>query len=291
MSRTREDQRATLLAEAADPANKQVSAMMRVRDEAEFLGAAVESIIGLVDEVVLVDNLSRDATPTIIESLAQRYPDKVRSFSYPHEVLRVGRENWEYSRDPARQDSPRLSANYYNWCLSHCTRPYVLKWDGDMIALPSFQAAMEDWRNGSKPVISIYGLNLHPSRSCYMAARCTDREPLLARLSVPGLPWWATVLTRDSKEPRLFPRRFARYGNGLHWTQGLDSPCTDREFSGPQWHVTPDEGCFLHMKFCKKDPWFNYTEELARVIAANIIPGPPLDDAARAVVQRLGLSS
>ncbi len=262
--------------------------MIRVKNEEEFLYAAVHSIIDLVEEVVLIDNLSTDATPQIIEELAATYPDKVRTFSYPYEILRVGKENWDYSTNPETQDSPHLSATYYSWCLERCTRSYVLKWDADMIALDTFVRAFQAWQEEKKPVLSFFGRNVHPNRTCYIAPRCTDREPLLAQLSVPALPWWVTVLTRDSCEPRLFPWRFARYGLGKHWTQGLDSPCTDSEHRR-ELTVRPEEGCFLHLKFCKNDPLANYSSDLKAVIAGNIMEGAPLEAHARQVLARYQL--
>lgn len=286
---SREEQRALLAAEAQQSSRKQVSAMIRLKNEEEFLLASVRSIIELVDEVVLIDNLSTDATPRIIRELESAYPGKVRTFSYPHEILRVGKENWDCSTDPAMRLSPNLSANYYSWCLERCTKPYVLKWDGDMVARDSLAHALVRWRREKKPVLSFFGLNVHPSRTCYMAPRCTEREPLLAQLDVPGLPLWVTVLTRDAREPRLFPRRFARYGLGKHWTQGLDTPCTDRG-TGQSLEVRWEEAGFIHMKFCKQDPLANYSPDLGKVIASNIMPGPPLDAEALAILERYNLA-
>ncbi len=43
---------------------KQISAMMRVKNEEEFLAASVLSIADFVDEIVIIDNLSTDNTPS-----------------------------------------------------------------------------------------------------------------------------------------------------------------------------------------------------------------------------------
>jgi hypothetical protein len=284
----REEQRALLIAEAKQPGRKEISAMIRVKNEEEFLSAAVHSILELVDEVVLIDNLSSDTTPQIICELKAAYPEKVRTFSYPYEILKVGKETWDYSTNPAKRNSPHLSANFYTWCLARCSRPYILKWDADMIALENFTHSLARWQQEKKPVLSFFGLNVHPNRSCYLAPRCTDRERLLAQLIEPTLPWWVTVLTRDSLEPRVFPHRFTCFGLGKHWTQGLDTPCLDRGV-GKKLELRLEDANFLHLKFCKQDPLANYSSDLKQVIAANIMEGPPLDGEARVILEQYDL--
>jgi glycosyltransferase involved in cell wall biosynthesis len=49
--------------------------MIRVKTEAQFLRASVESILPLVDEVVIVDNASTDATAAIANELAALVED------------------------------------------------------------------------------------------------------------------------------------------------------------------------------------------------------------------------
>ena len=246
-----------------------ISAMVRVRDEEQFLEVAIRSIADLVDEIVIVDNLSSDKSPQIIDALWKELPGRVRPYHYPHEIRRVGRENWELSdREP---DSPNLSSSYYNWCLARCTCPWVLKWDGDMIALDVFADSLERWRVSDREVLVIQGANVHPDFEHLIAARTDSREELLERLSVKGLPAWVASLTLDYPEPRLFPKAGARYTNRIRWTQGFESSALDGKnvlrAADPQ---------YLHMKFCKRDPYANYTDDLAEVIASNVVVGPPL---------------
>jgi hypothetical protein len=257
--------------------------MLRVRDEEEFLAAAVRSIASCVDEIVIVDNLSRDATPGIIEALAAELPGKIVSFHYTHEVRRVGQETWEQSEGDA--NSPHLSSSYYNWCLERCTQPYVLKWDGDMLALDGFAESVSRWRRSQQEVLVMHGANVHPDRAHLISARTREREPLLEQLRVPGLPRWVTSLTYDYPEPRLFPRVGARYHSDLRWTQSLASPCLG---DGREGCIERAEGPqYLHMKFVKRDPYANYSPDLAAVIAGNIARGPVLDAAMRETLRRL----
>ena len=114
-----------------------VSAMMRVKNEAEFIEASVRSVLPYVDEVVLVLQPCDDDTPLIIESI--RSP-KLKVFPYPFEI---GKNGPGFSK---RNDSSSVHSivYYYNYALSLTTRQWVLKWDGDMIALPTLQGFVEN---------------------------------------------------------------------------------------------------------------------------------------------------
>src|SRR5438105_10685650 len=116
---------------------KRISAMLRVKNEEAFLRVAVESIVDLCDEVVIIDNASTDSTATIARELARANPDRVRVCIYEHDVARVGSENRELIATAGGRRSPRLLSNYYNWCLRRCRMNFVLKWAGDMIATPA----------------------------------------------------------------------------------------------------------------------------------------------------------
>jgi hypothetical protein len=260
--------------------------MVRIRNEEEFLYPAVRSILDLVEEVVLVDNLSTDRSPEIMESLRAEAPDKVGCHRYPHRVARVGAETWKLASDPAAADSPWLSGNYYNWCMTRCREAFVLKWDADMVATPAFAGALENWRRSDRPILAFNGANVHADFRHLVAAKCGDREALLARLSVPGLPRWVTTLTQDFLEPRLFPRDGACYEHGLLWTQRLMSPLCEPGVRRSAW-LEVDEPAYLHLKFCKKDPYSNYSSDLAAVIAGNVTTGPALDPEALALLRRL----
>jgi hypothetical protein len=267
---------------------KRISAMVRVRNEEEFLAVSVRSIADHVDEVLLVDNLSSDATPDVIRSLADAYPEKVVAHRYPHEIRRVGRENWELLGRDKGASSPHLSANYYNWCLERCSHSHVLKWDADMVALERFTARLSRWRRSEAEVLVFHGVNVHPNRRNGVAARCSDRATLLESLSVPALPLWATSLSTDFPEPRLFPRARARYESRNRWTQSLASPFLEAPLADRCVERIEDP-CFLHLKFCKREPLAGYSSDLADVIAGNVALGRSLDEEMRATLRRHGI--
>lgn len=240
-----------------------VSAMMRVRDEEEYLERAVESIIDLVDEVVLVDNLSSDKTPQIIAALAERYPGKVMPYEYPHEVERQGEENERLGSTRRGRQSPRLLANYYNWCLRRCTKGIVLKWDGDMIATPALADAVRQIRTTRTQLIVITGVNLHE-----------DRQHLIAGRPV------------EDPEPRLFARRLAWYDNGFGDCERLVSPY-DRRF--PSFSRRVERPAYVHMKYCKEVRFSSMSRDMVDEQATWMDEGPALDPDIARVVQRWAL--
>ena len=262
---------------------KQISAMVRVKNEEEFLYASIKSISDCVDEIVLVDNLSTDRTPSIMRALREEYPAKVVCHQYPYEIRKVGKETWDLAADPRARSLPHLSSNFYNWCLRLCTKPFILKWDGDMIALDLFRCSLKEWRRSAKPIMIFNGANIHPDFRHLVAAKTTDRQALLASLSVPGLPRWATSLTYDYPETRLFPKFLAKYESAMGWTQRLSTPY--QEF-GSRCCKRVADVCYLHLKFCKRDPYAGYSPDLKRVIASNVIVGPPLTPEQLTVLQR-----
>ena len=108
-----------------------LSAMIRVKDEAEYLERSVESIINWMDEVVIcLQGEQSDRSSIIAETLANKYPDKIMVYCYPFNSFPNGP-----GHDKQKLNSAYERAYFYNWCLSKTTRQYVCKWDGDMIAL------------------------------------------------------------------------------------------------------------------------------------------------------------
>ena len=98
----------------------------------------------------------------------------------------------DLARSPSGRHSPRLLANYYNWCLAKCKMKYVVKWDADMVATPKLVDAVSYFRDSSAQVMCGSGANVHPDRIHYVA---TDG-------------FYSSI---EDYEPRLFVRRFARY--------------------------------------------------------------------------------
>jgi len=89
-----------------------ISALMRVKNEARWIEAAVRSLAPFVDQFSIVDNGSSDGTPEIVRKVAGEL-----SLDYVLEVLPT--EDFGEVCDLA---------------LANTTCRWVLRWDGDMIA-------------------------------------------------------------------------------------------------------------------------------------------------------------
>ena len=223
--------------------------MIRVRDGEEFLLASVLSIMDAVDEVVIVDNMSKDSTPEIIARLVSCYPDRVRSFYYPHDCVRLGEDfRALYHEDPS---SPRLSTVFYNWCLERCRCPFVMKWDDDMIALPSFGPAYETFLASEALTWDFGGHNLS-----------ADRKHLLT---------WAAGI-----EPRIYPRSSTKFIRSPQAAaQGYEGEVADTMIAPEYWQSTA-EPLYAHMKYCKKDPGSNQSPEFRKELESRIANAGPL---------------
>jgi hypothetical protein len=158
-----------------------------------------------------------------------------------------------------------------------------------MIATPHLHDTVAEWRRSDIQVVLCRGINVHPDREHLITAISTDREAMLARLSVPGLPRWATHMTRDSPEARIYPRQGSTFVTDRLWTQRISTPFVDDDPA--RTYVREADGVsYLHMKFCKRHPFSNYSDDLAAALASNYTVGPSLDASSKAVLRGAGLS-
>jgi len=109
-----------------------ISAIVRLKNEAEYLEQVLDSILPFFDEFVIVYNQCSDRTPDIVENFANRDPQRVKAFHYLPEVFPVGSE--QHRMLPAHHVSSLV--HYYNFALSKASYRVRAKWDGDMIAAP-----------------------------------------------------------------------------------------------------------------------------------------------------------
>lgn len=107
-----------------------ISAMMRIKNEGQFLEYAVDSIADWHEEICLFPQGEQtDNTLEVCEKLKAKYRGKVVVYPYPFESV----QNGPY-HDYQKRGSVHERAYFYNWCLSKTTCEFADKWDGDMIA-------------------------------------------------------------------------------------------------------------------------------------------------------------
>lgn len=109
-----------------------ISAIVRVKNEAEFVELAVMSILPYANDIVLIFNDCTDATPEIVAELALREPERIRAYEYVPQVFPAG-SNEQRTLPPNHVSS---FVFYTNFALSRARHRVCFMWDGDQIAIP-----------------------------------------------------------------------------------------------------------------------------------------------------------
>lgn len=176
---------------------KGVSGIMRVKNDAEFIKASIESCIGALDELVVVYNDCTDNSSEVIELMRQKYPDKIRVFEYPYKVLGAGltKEEYEFAKT-LPDDSPTLLCNYYNFALSKVRCEYAIKIDADQIY---FSNSLKRWCDtvrvdGTEQGSFLLGCIFH---CFFLVYRFLS---LKAGRSLPIMPKWLSIFFKPHYE-------------------------------------------------------------------------------------------
>ena len=116
-----------------------ISAIMRVQNEESSIEAAIISALRLADEVICVDNGSRDGTLDIALSVAAK-DKRVHIYEYPFKCFESG---------PGHIDQPANSVHsrsyFYNWCFSLASYSHAWKWDGDQVLAQNVGASEKEY--------------------------------------------------------------------------------------------------------------------------------------------------
>lgn len=111
-----------------------ISGCFRLRNEGQFMQAAIRSFLPFLDEAVLLVQPSSDDTAEKAEELAREHPDKVRVYYYPYIVDWIDTPGF-YNNNP---DEPGHLVHMSNYALSKCTFSWIAKVEGDVVALSTF---------------------------------------------------------------------------------------------------------------------------------------------------------
>lgn len=163
-----------------------LSAMVRLKDEAEFVIPALESIAGWTDEIVIaLQGEQSDGTDDLVEGWARTH-GQARVLHYPFDSRPNG---------PGHDAQPRGSvherAYFYTWCLAQTTCAHAMKWDGDMVALDWLGAVVRRYlEGGARLPLRFAGWEISgPARRHLSAGRPrTACEPRVFRVGPDT--WW-----------------------------------------------------------------------------------------------------
>jgi len=117
-----------------------ISAVLRLKNEAEWLPICLKSIIDIFDEILLcTQGPQDDDTYSICLEWQKDYPTIIKHFHYPHDSRPNGPGHDKQPMDEYNR------AQFYNWCFNKAKDGnWLCKWDGDMIALPGCKEALHE---------------------------------------------------------------------------------------------------------------------------------------------------
>lgn len=168
-----------------------ISAIVRVKDEEEWLEPAIRSIVGFADQIVVGDNGSVDRTPAILRQLSDELPGVV-------EVLRLP------EADIAALTNALVGRTRCRW---------IIRWDADFVAQTSGPARislLRDWLMRLNPrryymiyvrMVEVSGDLWHqdPAHPTRADAHCCTASPRLRYVydpqgyDSPRVPRWYAV--------------------------------------------------------------------------------------------------
>jgi Sulfotransferase family len=147
-----------------------VTAVIRIKNEAQSLPWVLPPLLRAVSHVVIVDNGSTDGSVDVARRVASDAgaSDRLELHTYPFSVARCGQEHLDM---PA--GSVHSLAYFYNWSFAHVRTGYALKWDGDMVLTDTAVNALRDlaWQlEASESVVKIprYPLYIASERRAYL---------------------------------------------------------------------------------------------------------------------------
>ena len=148
-----------------------ISAIMRIKNAEASLMISVEAIVHYCAEVILVDHNSTDTTWDIMNILVRKYPDRVKIYRYEKPAAKAGAGYIE----KVNAGGGSL-AEYYNFCFSLGTQEYLVKWDADMLAVPSFYKYLKTGIEKKRDIVYFDGFDLMGVFSCTNEGRLFKRS-------------------------------------------------------------------------------------------------------------------
>lgn len=119
-----------------------ISAVIRVKNGAEYIEASILSIAPLVSEIIIVDNNSSDETVYIANKLKKQLQDicEINIYEYKNKLELAG--NGYLKR--VKLNPEGSLADFYNYSFGLAKNEYVIKWDAHAIM---FEHAIDKIQN------------------------------------------------------------------------------------------------------------------------------------------------
>lgn len=220
-----------------------ISWLCLVKDWDDFLEEVVESHIVLCDQIIIMNNNSKDNTKKIALKLLSKYPDKIEYFENNYEIYFV----WNPKFEQTKPNSIHSLAYQRNFVLSKAKFKYAMKLDDDNLIIPN------KWKELRK-----YILEYTPNRYVYI--------------------YWINILNRNWRicipestpycwrisDHWIFPISPLTYFYQIPWwwADPLNHPYLFKRF----WES------FIHLKFYKKYYWvINYAIEARNKYIQNLL--------------------
>jgi glycosyltransferase involved in cell wall biosynthesis len=143
-----------------------LAAVFRVFDAENSLLASFLSLAPFINEVVIVDNASKDQTADIITKIDEycsRFHIKFKRKFYGKRIVRFG---------PGYLNRLQLNpagsiADYYNFAFADCDSRYLLKADSGLIFFPSAMIDITGMLEKKRPVIRFRGVEISGKTMAY----------------------------------------------------------------------------------------------------------------------------
>lgn len=136
---------------------KDCTAVIRLKDEVEWLNKSVDSIVEVFGSILLcTQGEQSDATDEWCARWAEEW-EHISHLHYPHEVVPNGPD---YASRCVGVPSENTRHHFYNWCFAAAGTPWVCKWDGDMIACDNLQEVLESRMDDTTYAIKFLGVDL-----------------------------------------------------------------------------------------------------------------------------------
>lgn len=200
-----------------------VSAVVRCKDEAEFIIPSLLSVKDFFDEIVIVLNNCIDKTEELIKLL--NLPN-LKIFYYPFDVIPAGPESIKV--DPL---SVHNIVYYTNYSFSLTNYKWVYRFDADHIALPNFYdlkniIACDRYNSIEDRGIDLVGQNcdmLGSQEMCSFEKRLVKITPEFKYIVTPNkmaeMPN-CTGLSYKVEEPTFLHVKWCAKDAGRKWTNG-----------------------------------------------------------------------